>query len=271
MINGHNYSSQICRHLDRAEKIHFFDLATAIWEISAEDVDNSSDLNPDDDAMTYDSEDDWLSRLPTLRPPSSTKRPVPNFFNATPPATRHTSALHRTFSLNTTAFRLNVKPDVLRMPVNDAAIEFRVPDLQVSISDWFSSYLRSPTTRTVSGRQGLTHDIELPFDDVRIWYSVQVQNLDVTGGLRRPQRLFAKPPSHDWPFGRCDTALFREAIDGGPGLPGPGLDGIILYPSQNALHSPKARFFCRTDPVYLPSHLGKEVSTSSVSHICPPF
>ena len=77
----------------------------------------------------------------------------------------------------------------------------------------------------ISGRQGSTLNVQLPFEEIRIWNSVRVQNYDAAGGLRRPQRLFAQPPSGDWQFGRCDTALFREVLDEGPVLPGSGLDG----------------------------------------------
>ena len=227
--NGHDYSSQICRHLDRAEKIHFFDLATGILESLAEGVDDPSSSDLDDDAMAHEPEGSWLSKLPTLRPVDGTRRPIPDFFNAQPPPSHLPSALHRTFIVNETAFRLNVKPNVTRTPVDDAAIEFNIPDLQLSISDWFIDYLSNPTTRTISGRQGSAHDVQLPFMDIRVWHSVQVQNHDAAGGLRRPQRLFAQPPSHDWPFGRCDTALFREAIDRGPDRPGYGLDGLIFF------------------------------------------
>ena len=269
--NGHNYSSQICRHLDRAEKIQFFDLATAIWETSAEAADDSYDSDPDDNAMACDTEDGWLSRLPTLRPLNGTKRPTLDFFDAKPSASHRPSVLPRTFTMNKTAFHLKLKPDVNQMTVDDGAIEFRIPDLRVSIRDWFISYLNDPAVRTISGRQGSTHNVQLPFEEVRVWHSVRVQNHDATGGLRPPRRLFTKPSSHDWPFGQYDTALFREAIDGGPELPGFGLDGMIPITPRSMSHSPKTRFFRGADTVHLSSHLGDEVWTSPLSCIRPPF
>ena len=227
--NGHNYSSQICQHLDRAEKLCFFDLATTILETVAEDADGSSDPDLDPDPAACDTEHSWLSRLPTSCSPNRANRSTPDFFNAQPPPSRRSYALHRTFVTNGTAFRLNVKPDVTQMSVDDAASEFSIPNLHVSIRDWFLSYISNPTTCTISGQQGPTHDVHLLFTHLNVWHSVQVQNRDAIGGLRQPQRLFAQPPSNAWPFGRCDTALFREAIDGGPELPGPGLEGIISF------------------------------------------
>jgi hypothetical protein len=217
--NRHDYYAQICQHLDRAEKIQFFDLATA----NLEGADDFSDLNPGDNPMTRDIEG---GLDPSLCFPIGTERPAPDFFNAQPPASHPPSSPHRTFAMNRTAFRLNVKPDVTRVSVDNAAIEFCIPDLQVSIRDWLTSYLKDPTTRTISGRQGPVDGILLPFTEVRVWGSFQVQNYGIAGGLRHPQRLFAQPPSDLWPSGRCDTALFRESIDGGSELPGPGLNGL---------------------------------------------
>ena len=230
--NGHNYSSQICRHLDRAEKIHFFDLATTIFETLAEDPDVPNHPNHEDHPILHDIEDRQPLGPQTLL--NNKTRPTPDFFNAKPPPGRARSARDRTFAVRNTAFHFNVEPDVTRMSVDEAAAEFCIPNLQVSIRDWFNSYLNNPMTRTISGRQGPAYNVQLLFEDVRIWHSVQVQNRDKVGGLRKPQRLFTKTPSHDWPFGRCDAALFRETIDEGPELPGPGLDGLVPFVPRSA-------------------------------------
>ena len=232
--NGHDYYPQICQQLDRAEKIWFFSLATAHFQAL---VDDSSDPDPDDDAITCD------KSLSIHCPPAGTRRLTPDFFTTRPPASHPASAPLRTFVMNKTAFCINVKPDVKQMSVEDAAVTFRIPDLHISIRDWFISYLTDPTIRTISGRQGSAHDILLPFMGIRVWDSVQVQNYGATGGLHDPQRLFAQPPSNLWPFGRYDTALFCESIDGGPELPGPGLDGSVFSTISTTLCSPRAGFF----------------------------
>jgi hypothetical protein len=218
--NGHNYYSQICRHLDRAERIRTFDLATAELEASAEDAQDSTDSYLDDDSVAPDAES---VSLQTFHRPILANRPTPDFFNAQPPASHPRSEPHRTFAMNKTAFRLNFKPFIRRISINDAAAKFCIPDLQASIRNWFDSHL---TNRTISDQLAPVDDV-LPFMEVHVWDSVQVQNYDATGGLRQPQRLFARPPSSSWPAGRCDTALFRESINTSTTGPGHGLNGMI--------------------------------------------
>ena len=127
--NGHDYSSQICRHLDRAEKIHSFDLATTIWETSAEDPDISNHPCHEDDPTPHNIEDHRPLRLQTPVPLKSKTRPTPDFFNATLPPSRSRSACDRTFAVRNTAFHFNIEPDITRTSVDEAAAEFRIPDL----------------------------------------------------------------------------------------------------------------------------------------------
>jgi hypothetical protein len=107
----------------------------------AEGVDDLSSSDLDNDTMGHDPEGSWLSKLPTLHPVDGTRRPIPDFFNAQPPPSRLPSILHCTFIVNETAFQLNVKPNITRTPVNNATIEFNIPNLQLSIRDWFIDYL----------------------------------------------------------------------------------------------------------------------------------
>ena len=208
--NGIEYNSQICRNLDRSEKLRLFDLATAICA-----------LEPD---VGFDLDEDWASTLQTverLGPPRAT----PDFFHWCPPNDRSTPAPLRTFATNTTAFHLNVKPNVSKMSLDDFSILFNIPDLPTSICDFLEHYLRDQRFVKIGGRQGSSSDPRIPFDDVKAWYSVQIQNPSSNGGLRIPQRVFAAPPSDAWPLGRYDTAIFRENIEDGPQTPGRGLDG----------------------------------------------
>ena len=151
--NGHNYSSQICRHLDRLEKTHFFNLATTILEGLPKDANDTSDddtsnFEPDDTSnfeledynMTDEAEDNLLPISDSLNGP---KRPIPDFFNAEPLPSCQPSALHRTFSTNNTAFRLNMRPNIMRLLIDDTAAKFNLPNLQVSVRDWFADYLRN--------------------------------------------------------------------------------------------------------------------------------
>lgn len=222
--NGIEYSSQICRHLDREEKIRTFDLATTIHE--------SAPLDPLDDALLDDDDldldtDEWMTG-----PPASgynlPGRRVPNFFSADTmdPPDPLTSSIPRTFATSTTGFHLKNRPNITRVEIDIIATDFNIPNLHISIRDFLSHYLYDQGSRRIAGRQGPTYGPPLPFYEIRVWHSVQLQNYDSDGGLRPPQRLFASPPDGNWPSGRYDTVLFRESVDvGSPQRPGPGLKG----------------------------------------------
>jgi len=209
--NGIEYNSQICRSLDRSEKLRLFDLATAL-----------SSLEPDT-ALNLD--ENWLSNLETVEP-LGPPRVIPDFFHwHPPPEERSTPSPLRTFSTKTTAFHLNIKANVSKMSLCDFSSLFKIPNLPISIVDFLTHYLHDQRFRKIGGRQGSSDNPHIPFDNVKIWHSVLVQNLSSNNGLRVPQRLFAVPPSDAWPFGRYDTAIFREDIEGGPQIPGCGLNG----------------------------------------------
>lgn len=222
--NGIEYHMQICRHLDREEKMLMFDLATTAHESLSTDPLDDAILDIDDFALDIDEQ-------PIGRPAAGCgcpKREIPNFFsvNTVAPPDPPTSSVPRTFATSTTGFHLRVRPNITRAEIDVVATDFHIPNLRVSIRDFLSHYLYDQETRRISGRQGLMDYRLLPFDEIRVWHSVQVQNYNSDGGLRPPQRLFASPPSDDWPSGRCDTMLFRESIDvGSPQRPGPGLKG----------------------------------------------
>jgi hypothetical protein len=111
------------------------------------------------------------------------------------------------------------------MPLDEFSTLFEIPDLHVAIKNFLAHYLYEPQTCSIRGPQRDSGDTQVPFDGVKVWHSIQVQNLSSDGNLRLPQRLFAEPPSDDWPLGRYDTAMFREDIENGPITPGRGFDG----------------------------------------------
>ncbi|KAF9777296.1 hypothetical protein BJ322DRAFT_1135060 [Thelephora terrestris] len=226
--NGIEYYSQICRHLDRDEKVRMFDIATSTHESASAGSLGSNVADFDDFALDMD---EWSAGLPAVGPDRAGRK-MPDFFSvAAPilPSDSLTSPVPRTFSTATTGFHFNLKPNVPRAEVNDVAEDFNIPGLYVSIRDFLSHYLYDQDNRRISGRQGPTHGTVLPFDGVQVWHSVQVQNFNCDGMLRPPQRLFASPPSDDWPSGRCDTVLFRESVDPrSPQRPGLGLSGFFV-------------------------------------------
>jgi hypothetical protein len=219
--NGNEYYSQICRLLDREEKARMFNIATAIHESAPADPSYGAALDIDDPVLDVD---EWLTGLPVVESDHPGRR-IPNFFSASA-SDPLTSTIPHTFATFTTGFHLKFKPDITQVEADVVAADFNIPNLHTSIQDFLSHYLHDQETRKIAGRLGPPDDTPLPFNEIRVWYSVQVQNFNSDGDLRPPQRLFASPPSDDWPFGRCDTLLFRESVGpGSPQRPGLGLKG----------------------------------------------
>ena len=134
----------------------------------------------------------------------------------------------QTFSTATTAFHLNVNADTSRASIEEISIQFSIPDLLPALRDFFSHYLCDQQSRTIAGRRGPLWNASAPFEDVKVWHSIRVQT---KGGYSStpppPDKLFASPPSDEWPTGRCDTAIFSIDAEGGPARPPPGLGGKL--------------------------------------------
>ena len=254
--NRIGYNSQICRSLDRSEKLRLFDLATAICA-----------LEPD----SAFKEEDWISTLDTVQH-SGPPRAVPDLFHwRSPPNGPSTPSPPPTFSTNTTAFHLNSSPNAAKMPLDEVSVLFGIDDLSVAIKDFLAHYLREPQTRTVGSRQGGHDDRRVPFDEVKVWHSIQVQTRTSTGGLRVPQRLFAVPPSDAWPLGRYDTAIFREDIENGPLTPDRGFNGLSLKLLQPSFTDFMTRFFYRANTLHLPSSLAVASKAAALPSLRPPL
>jgi hypothetical protein len=164
-------------------------------------------------------------------------KPVTNFFAiAAEIQTQPTPPLFPRTATSTTAFHLNLRADTSRVGIRDISAQFAIPDLLPALRDFFSHYLRDQQSRTVAGRRGPLQNASVPFEHVRVWHSVRVQLKGGYSSIPTPaDKLFASPPSDEWPTGRCDTAIFSKDAEGGPTRPPPGLDGkswlcLSMYP-----------------------------------------
>ena len=237
--NNIDYYSQICRHLDRDEKRRHFDLAMAIHTAAGVDAPAllrvpSSRRTADPDWIfdaCYGSNNgvEWKSELPQVAQVYGPPQPVTNFFvvaaeiqsQPTPPL------FPRTFATPTTAFHLNLRPDISRASIEDVSIQFAIPDLLPTLRDFFTHYLHNQQSRTIAGRRGPLWNASIPFEHMRIWHSVRVQMKGGYSPTSTPDKLFTSPPSDEWPNGRCDTAIFSVDSEGGSARPPPGLDGKL--------------------------------------------
>ena len=136
----------------------------------------------------------------------------------------------QTFATPTTALHLNIRADISHSTIDELSIQYGIPDLLRTTRDFFSHFLHDQNTCTIGGRLGPAQNANLPFEEVRVWYSVRVQTYSqLYSGVACPQKLFASPPSDEWPTGRCDTVVFAQDAVTGPPQPPPGLDGKQSY------------------------------------------
>ena len=229
--NGHNYPSQICRNLNRQEKCRYFDLATRLEEaISAEPgMANGAD-DPDWIFNQVDNDNDWKAEFPDIIQASDPSRAIADLFTiaAHIRSQQNHHPFPRTFSTPVTAFHLNNRADLSRSTIEEVSVKFGIPDLLQATHDFFSHFFHDQTTRAIAGRRGPLWDVDVPFEDVQVWHSVRVQTYSqLSSGVTPPQKLFASPPTEEWPNGRCDTAIFSQEATAGPLRPPPGLNGEL--------------------------------------------
>ena len=134
------------------------------------------------------------------------------------------------FTTPTTAFHLNNRADISRSTIDEVSTKYGIPDLLQATDDFLSHFLLNQTTRTVAGKRGPDWNTSVPFDHVRVWYSIRIQTYNQSGpGVALPKKLFASPLTEDWPHGWCDTAIFAHDAIAGPLHPPLGLNGKPPY------------------------------------------
>lgn len=240
--NNKQYSSQICRFLDRAEKRRNFDLATSIHECSISLFPGDEGFESDDE----NAEEPISSSLLTAIHPNESFSPArqpPNFFERAellrsdpPPSVPRP---FRTFSIGSAAFHLNRRPDINSMSIDQVVQRFGLPDLRPALVDYLYRLSQSSSNgKPVLGGRRATHGANyLPFENLQVWFSVKVQRKgdSYAGKVGKAEKLMVSPPVIDETgepskFGRYDTALF---CNGDPRLseaPGPDFLGAHLFP-----------------------------------------
>lgn len=214
--NNQGYEAQICRHLDRRDKCHLFNLAT-----SMETTGNIEDLDGDD----LDDQEPH----PLLAGLSSGHTAV-NYFtysaslldgeypNAPTPFRTFTS------ENKVTAFHLNRDHVGHRVTIEDASTRFCVPDLKDALLAFIQ---RGPTSPlTIGGRRPKLDDTQPAFTYLQLWHSVRIQTRSYHDSqqLLEPETVKAEPPKGVWKSGRGDPVLVN--IDDDYHWPRSGLAGV---------------------------------------------
>ncbi|KII84503.1 hypothetical protein PLICRDRAFT_117735 [Plicaturopsis crispa FD-325 SS-3] len=197
--NHRGFDEQCVRMLDRAEKIHQFDLFTALRSRGLE-LTNHAHPNaqgPDSHPLYT-----WLSRVAPGDKMVGVPRPVCNLF-------LKGSLGSDTSSL--AAYHLNGSPDIPIISINDAASLFGLQDLRPALGD----YHRGLSYVQRNGRRVSDNHTTLPFSHIRVWLKFKIQQHSVhnPNSVIPSRTVQALPPSSYNKHGHCDTVLINS-IDG---------------------------------------------------------
>lgn len=247
--NNQGYESQICRYLDRDEKCRQFDLATAIHEARIDfrsligpDEDDEYDLvddfdEPNDNSLAIDSTSGLLSHIQLSTVSSETTQRHANYFELADALEQgmysNSPRPHRTFVRGRTALHLGRDPN-MTLTINDAMNTFNLPDFRGALADFFQHGGDNPPL--VGGRRTANANAQLPFDYIRIWTKLRLQNhaYHAPHNILPAQTVNASPPSESWTFGHSDVVLVNT--DSSHVWPSSGLQGIVMYCAYKKLY-----------------------------------
>ena len=245
--NNQNYEPQICRYLDRLDKLRQFDLATAIKEAKVDfragpgaedDSHEGEDVHEGDLLVTSSS-----SLLTHIDPVSSLcgpSRNIVNYFNRASeleqllqhrrdiPLPLRTSACS-----NHVAIHLGRDPSYKQLRVDEVAQMYHIPDLRPALAD----YLQRIATGNeqgpldVKGRRLSQANCDLPFDRLEVWKRVYLQSKAYhhPHTVLPAQSINALPPSDpssESSLGKFDNVIMN--VDPTKEWPFSGLDGAPL-------------------------------------------
>jgi len=235
------YESQICRYLDRLEKIRHFDLAIAIQASGLRfgaagdaDADLHSDGSEAED-FTVSTTSELLPLLSTFGYNPASPRSITNYFHRAKLVKNgliRSEVPPRTFqSTHNIVYHLTRDPTFSKTEVNTIVQRYNIPDLPGAIAD-FISRIRSSSNGfigTVGGRRTVqNHNNNLLDFRLQVWQKMRLQ----TTAYHHPHKILppvtinAIPPSDTWTKGRYDPAIVN--IDQSQVWPDSGLSGKYL-------------------------------------------
>ncbi|KAF8425368.1 hypothetical protein L210DRAFT_3421346 [Boletus edulis BED1] len=229
MTNNMNYDAQICRTLDRDEKCRLFNTTISLIQQPESgrtedggdpDLEDEIDGGMNDDDANFElAEELW-----------SPHRKATNLFAVAqqlleaPPGSIPSPL--RVFVAGSTAFHLNHELSIRRMSIDDAAQKFDLPDLRGALGDYVNREgAFAQNFHVFGGPRRSSHDAELPFNELRVWYKVRLQQKSYhdLSTLGLAFTVHAHPPCQPWKYGHYDGVLLN--IDEAHAWPSSGLAG----------------------------------------------
>ena len=259
--NNNDYEPQICRYLDRLDKIRQFDLATSIREAR---IDFRKGPGADEDSLEVEGhgldESDLLlvtsssSLLTHIDPVSSLSGPSRQIFDCFYRAAELKRSLSNRqdvlLPLRTqactrrVAFHLGRDPSYKRLLVDEVAVMYRIPDLRPALSDYLqrtSNNLDTQNRLDVGGRRLSQAHCDLPFSHLEVWKKVYLQSktYHYPHTILPAQAINALPPLNSpSSLAQFDNVIMN--IDPAEEWPSSGLTGVsvsLLSVASNSSNS----------------------------------
>lgn len=258
--NNNDYDPQICRHLDRLEKLRRFEIATTLKSHVVDSGTETEDEGGEEEGTACDEEEPTDPRTALLEELNCT-RVTTNYFNR---AKDITALSHqacpgppRTFTTGNVAIHLNFNPTRTGMKLDDVSDNFNLPDLHHALSAFLQRDTRNGNMTHGVGvprRSLIDRPPILPFDRVQVWHTVRLQQVSYhDSSVALPaQTLHTSPSSPEWLKGRRDAVLVN--IDGQYEWPQSGLKGEHFSIHQFGLYilTPSGHTVCELQLIMRP-------------------
>ncbi|KAG1888895.1 uncharacterized protein F5891DRAFT_1199126 [Suillus fuscotomentosus] len=196
----------------------------------------------DDVDFDVDDDDDLpMEFMATIKCPGHS-RPITNYF-AIVKILQHKEVgtvplpLH-TFVIRCMAYHLTYSPSIRSISINDAAIKFSLPELQLAIADFLhheATYGQN-YVHTIGGARRAEPTASLPFDKIQIWFKLCLQDTEFHDSsiIWPVQTLNCVPSSDVWNSGRYDSAIVNN--ESGCLWPAHGLCGHTIGQIRLIMH-----------------------------------
>jgi hypothetical protein len=234
--NNRAHESQICRHLDRLEKVRDFSLWTSIRDSGVQFTVPSEEEDAEDEIAL--SEEVIVSTTAELLPflwtsgyHAGTPQVIDYFHRADlikrdlltqaslrPPRTCQ--------SAENIVYHLSRDP-CYKKTITAAAQLYKIPDLPAAVGNFILRVCNDPTNShitSVGGRRRIHHD-NLPVSHLQIWKKLRLQTTSYHHPHDKlaPYTLNAAPTDSTWPHGCFDSAIFN--VDPSKKWPQSGISG----------------------------------------------
>ena len=237
--NNHTHEPQICRFLDRLEKIRNFTLATSIRNAGVQFGDATLVEEEDDDESGF-RDDVVVSTTAQLLPflwtsgyHIGTPRIVDYFYRAglIKRGLLNQSTLRplRTYQITENIVYHLSRDPAYKITISEATDLFNIQDLSAAIGSYIthlgSSDQMGSHFDSFGGRRRI-YPGKLPVSRLHIWKKLRLQTKSYLfpHDTLAPYTINAAPPSATWPHGLYDSAVFN--VDSSKKWPHSGLHGM---------------------------------------------